>query len=104
MIVTSSRGSTLMPLKRAHFSATAWRNSGEPQVKEYWCDSVRERIAGKASQKFPRRIEVRKPLREVDAADLGAEPRHLADHRLLEGARAPRQGQAASRRSFALPG
>jgi len=42
-------------------------------------------------EQFRGRIEVRKPLREVDAPDLRADPRHLTDHRLLKGPRAPRQ-------------
>ena len=35
VIVTSSSGSMRMSLKRAHLAATACRNAGDPQVKEY---------------------------------------------------------------------
>jgi hypothetical protein len=42
------------------------------------------------------RVEVRQALRVVDAADLGMQARHLADHGLLERARAA--GEAAQRR------
>ena len=54
--------------------------------------------AAQRGEQLRRRIEVRQSLREVDAADLGAEPRHLADHGLLE-----RPG-AAGERDLPPPG
>ena len=43
---------------------------------------------GKGLEQLPRGIEVWQSLREVDASDLRADPGHLADDRLLKGARA----------------
>src|SRR5262249_47398626 len=50
VIVTSVAGSTFIELKRAHFFATASRNSGDPHVKAYWWLEVSARIRGSASR------------------------------------------------------
>ncbi len=95
--VISVAGSTLIALNRRCFSARASRKVSSPQGYVYWwwpASTARR----KRREELRRRIEVRQSLREIDAADLGAEPRHLADHRLLE-----RPG-AAGERDLPPPG
>ena len=47
----------------------------------------------KGLEQLGRGIEIRQPLREIDAPDLRPDPGHFADDRLPEGARAAREGE-----------
>ena len=58
--------------------------------------------AAQCGEQLLRRVEIRQALREVDAADLGAQARHLADHGLLERAGAPRQPELVAGRRAAF--